>query len=784
MAAMLLPFVASAAVFVVPYMPTWHNPPRFANSRAAPAVLSVDFDINAAVTRLNAAVAREDYAAAKTIKGEIDAALKTSATSEDSDEQGALTWAGAPAWLCSRLEDLEFRYPTPVQAAALRWNANVERSSSDNDDGDGRIGTEPHGEETLPAEVPPEPNMEPMVKAMEVIVPDGLTAGDILGVQTEDEQEFSVMVPDGCGPGDRLLIDLPSSASGSPPSPPPIQRDAVISAPTGSGKTLGFTVPMLCSVSTELERRSVETASALAELVDTPAGSHLSPTATINILAPALILSAATPADADAASRSAAQSEAAAASTVRARGPPLGLIITPTASLAEQAARQAYALVGGDDARQSRSSVPRVSTSPARYAGPKAVRVAALLTAEDGANAVDAVAEGEGVLCDSELLVLSSDALAAIGGSLDTSALRMVCVDEADAPGCADALSCATLAMLPPTARRMLIGATVGKSVARSVEDGWLTRPMLIDGRGTLHQWTADDLAQAICSPGLTHRFAVAPESGDANAVKLQLLALARLLRKDLREWQQLGAAAVPTPGEAFARARGISTNLPGQVEAVEAAEAAIDALRRPRAVVFTKDEGEALRVGAALRNALWGEQAVVVRAGAGAAESTKAFQSMRGTGDAGGFDGIITSQSASVLVVPMSEGRGLDFPEVTHVYLLSLGLSPADTNEYAHMAGRAGRVGQSGRGVVTSVISADAEWVRVFTDLNAIVQGSLGRSLEAVAVPATSEEEVDVRRALDDLVLLTNDSEAVDETVDEAVDETPETATGGSGRG
>ena len=96
---------------------------------------------------------------------------------------------------------------------------------------------------------------------------------------------------------------------------------------------------------------------------------------------------------------------------------------------------------------------------------------------------------------------------------------------------------------------------------------------------------------------------------------------------------------------------------------------------------------------------------------------------------------------------------------------MLSLGLAPKDANEYAHMAGRAGRVGQAGRGVVTSVIASDPDWVNVFTNLNTIVQGSLGRGLEAVAVPATREEDVDLRRSLNDLILLTKDEEEEEPT-------------------
>ena len=75
----------------------------------------VDFDINAAVTRLDDAVAREDYAAASRIKAEIEAGRGKSG-----DAMTQLTWGpDIPNWLVSRIEDLGFRYPTPVQAGAL-----------------------------------------------------------------------------------------------------------------------------------------------------------------------------------------------------------------------------------------------------------------------------------------------------------------------------------------------------------------------------------------------------------------------------------------------------------------------------------------------------------------------------------------------------------------------------------------------------------------------------------------------------------------------------------------
>ena len=122
---------------------------------------------------------------------------------------------------------------------------------------------------------------------------------------------------------------------------------------------------------------------------------------------------------------------------------------------------------------------------------------------------------------------------------------------------------------------------------------------------------------------------------------QLQLLALARLLRNDLREWARLGGADHP----------------------------------RPRAVVFTSDAAAAVRVGAALRDSLWGEQAVATRAGEKDGEvGAAAFKSKRGNAGKDDFESVVRAGGASVLVVPRAEGRGLDFPDVTHVYCFNLG--------------------------------------------------------------------------------------------------------------
>ena len=59
-------------------------------------------------------------------------------------------------------------------------------------------------------------------------------------------------------------------------------------------------------------------------------------------------------------------------------------------------------------------------------------------------------------------------------------------------------------------------------------------------------------------------------------------------------------------------------------------------------------------------------------------------------------------ANQTSVLVTTAAATRGLDFPHVTDVFNLGIVGSAAD---YLHRAGRIGRIGQSGRGRVVSVL-------------------------------------------------------------------------------
>ena len=218
--------------------------------RCSPA-RACQFDVNAALTDLNAAVAAEDYAEAARLKKLIAEAAPEAA--------GATTWPEAmPVWLLERLEQLGLRFPTPIQSAALRAPA-----------------------------------------------------------------------------------------------------DAVLRAPTGSGKTVAFLCVLLARCEAELQRRSEATLRAVTS-------STLTPTQAMEVLAPAL-----TTLDGGGPAAGAAKDPF---YGMRLRGAPPAIVLVPDgdALLAEQVAGTAYALLGGY-ARASRSWTPGASDSLFRYTGAQGV---------------------------------------------------------------------------------------------------------------------------------------------------------------------------------------------------------------------------------------------------------------------------------------------------------------------------------------------------------------------------------------------------------------------------
>lgn len=150
-----------------------------------------------------------------------------------------------------------------------------------------------------------------------------------------------------------------------------------------------------------------------------------------------------------------------------------------------------------------------------------------------------------------------------------------------------------------------------------------------------------------------------------------------------------------------------------------------------PRVIVFTSDEAAAVAVGDALRKALWGAHRIAVLLPQGQ-EPIKALHAFR-------------DNVASLLVATPSAARGLDLPEVSHVYNVGL---PSDSTDYLHRAGRAGRIGGIARGVVVSLVPE--------VDKQALldIAETLHFSMQQLPEPAldTSDDPDKLKQGLEDL--------------------------------
>ena len=74
---------------------------------------------------------------------------------------------------------------------------------------------------------------------MTVTVPDGLYAGDAMSIMAGD-QEFTITVPDGVGPGMNIEVDLPVDDGGGPSDGQPQQVEIIV--PDGCWPGMEFTV--------------------------------------------------------------------------------------------------------------------------------------------------------------------------------------------------------------------------------------------------------------------------------------------------------------------------------------------------------------------------------------------------------------------------------------------------------------------------------------------------------------------------------------------------------------
>lgn len=178
---------------------------------------------------------------------------------------------------------------------------------------------------------------------------------------------------------------------------------------------------------------------------------------------------------------------------------------------------------------------------------------------------------------------------------------------------------------------------------------------------------------------GLTHKAVVVSED------KYKLAVLVRLLREDLAAAQQQQEA------EAAQRAAAAEASSSNGGDHQQRQQHYHPGRPPVRVIVFAEDEEGAKAAADPLRTALWNEHMLSVLLPSGA-EPIKALHAFR-------------DRAASLLLATPAAGRGLDLPAVSHVYNLEV---PADSREYLHRAGRAGRIGSLQGGVITTLVTPD----------------------------------------------------------------------------
>ena len=219
---------------------------------------------------------------------------------------------------------------------------------------------------------------------------------------------------------------------------------------------------------------------------------------------------------------------------------------------------------------------------------------------------------------------------------MDASQIALVCVDEADACGdmSADILETLGLSDVP----RVLVGATLtdassllrNGTATKATESG--TEPFSM-------------IQEKIRTPSsVRHEFLDVPDWK-------RPLILARCLRRDLRDWEESGQGP------------------------------------RPRAVIFSNNETSADALARQLRTSLWGAHAVAALLPTEGGSPTVAAGSMaRASATDDSFAEVAARDGATVLVTVPSAARGLDFPNVSHVYRVG-DVTEGGPATYAHVA-------------------------------------------------------------------------------------------------
>lgn len=434
----------------------------------------------------------------------------------------------------------------------------------------------------------------------------------------------------------------------------------VVSGSTGSGKTLAFLVPLLSTLSDSLfARQRIR----IGAEEDVGTGDLLE---RISVVTSPVMRSKSRQ---NVGGNGAISTTGASLATLGQSGKdvksPLALIVVPTRELGIQTAMLLYELVGGSIKKDPNDI--RGKANMFKYKGPKGVRIGCVLEDEEA---------DFGLKLQTDVAITMPQYLGKLiqDGDLNPSKLRVVIYDEADLAleeTKSDDLHALFEKDIDEREYNRLV-FLVGASVTESLGNLAIKSNMLPKGKSYIVSATrngpllpdaieasdeADVTAETttaakaaslqdlnVClDPGLKHqRVRVGNETG--------LLVLTRMLRKELQEYDR----------------RREENPL----------------LQRPRVVVFFPSEEMAKKSIAPLRDALWGEHKLCVLL---PKTGVKPLQMMED----------FKNGETSVMLATPNSVRGLDFPEVTHVYTLYLPME--DPREYVHLAGRVGRVGQMG---------------------------------------------------------------------------------------
>jgi len=485
----------------------------------------------------------------------------------------------------------------------------------------------------------------------------------------------------------------------------------VISGSTGSGKTLAYLVPLLSTLSDSLFVRQRIRVGAEENVGDTT-GDMLERISVVT--SPIVRTSSRRPIK-----RGGPIATGASLATLGKSGKdvksPLALVVVPTKELGVQTAMILYELIGGNIKKDATEI--RGKANMFKYKGPKGVRIGCVLDDEEASF---------GLKLQTDVAVTMPEYLDKLiaDGDLVPSKLRVVVYDEADlalentATDALKSLFDDDLEEREYTRLTFMVGASVTESLGslavrnRILPEGksfiataLKHRPLLESADLEAETEASSDLSGEepktaslkdlnVClNPGLIHqRVRVEGNNG--------LLALTRLLRKELQDYD------------------------------------AGKKSQRPRVVVFFPDEVIAKGSIAPLRDALWGEHKLCVllpKTGVNPLQMMEQFK----------------SNETSVLLATPNSVRGLDFPDVTHVYTLYLPMD--DPREYVHLAGRVGRVGQMGSvrgsgGRVVSILKEDeADKMEQLASELGFDFSDIVLDKEEMVLPRNEEGEIDL---------------------------------------